>query len=48
MQGMARYYDRLLDLCKVGAEVVVFLIFFLIASDVFIRLAGFQPSTYTP
>lgn len=47
MQSMARYYDRLLDLFKVGAEVVVFLIFFLIASDVFIRLAGFQPSTYT-
>ncbi len=47
MQSVARAYERLLDALKVGAELVVFLIFFLIVTDVFIRLAGLQPSTYT-
>lgn len=47
MQNIARAYERLLDAFKLGAEIVVFLIFFLITTDVFIRLFGFQPSTYT-
>lgn len=47
MQGIARAYERLLDLFKIGAEIVVFLIFFLIVTEVFVRLLGLQPSAYT-
>ena len=47
MQRIALAYEQLLNAFKIGAEIVVFLIFFLITTDVFIRLAGLQPSTYT-
>ena len=47
MRTIVAAYDQLLNAFKVGAEIVVFLIFFLITTDVFIRLAGIQPSTYT-
>ena len=47
MQRMARAYEKLLDLFKIGAEIVIFLIFLLIVIDVFVRLLKFQPSAYT-
>ena len=47
MQSIARAYEKLLNAFKIGAEIVVFMIFFLIVTDVFIRWAGLQPSTYT-
>lgn len=47
MQSVVRAYEGLLNAFKTGAEIVVFLIFFLIVTDVFIRWAGLQPSTYT-
>ena len=47
MRRIVLAYDQLLNAFKIGAEIVVFLIFFLITTDVFIRLVGLQPSTYT-
>ncbi len=47
MQSLARAYERLLEAFKTGAEIVVFLIFFLIVTEVFVRLVGLQPSSYT-
>ncbi|MDE0030274.1 MAG: TRAP transporter small permease subunit [Deltaproteobacteria bacterium] len=47
MQRISRAYEKLLDLFKMGAEIVIFLIFLLIVIDVFVRLLKFQPSAYT-
>jgi TRAP-type C4-dicarboxylate transport system permease small subunit len=47
MQRIARAYEKLLDLFKMGAEIVVFLIFLLIVIDVFLRLLGIHPWSYT-
>ena len=47
MQRLARAYERLLDLFKIGAEIVVFLIFLLIVIDVFLRLLSIHPWSYT-
>lgn len=47
MQSLARAYEGLLNAFKIGAEIVVFLIFFLIVTEVFVRLVGLQPSSYT-
>ena len=47
MQRLARAYERLLDLFKIGAEIVVFLIFLLIVIDVFLRLLAIHPWSYT-
>lgn len=47
MQRISRAYERLLELFKIGAEIVVFLIFLLIVIDVFVRLLKLQPSAYT-
>jgi len=44
---IVKAYELLLNAFKVGAEVVVFLIFLLIVTDVFVRLVGWQPSSYT-
>lgn len=40
-------YNHVMNGLKVGAEIVVFIVFLLIVSDVFLRLAGIPPSTYT-
>ncbi len=47
MQSLAWAYERLLNAFKIGAEIVVFLIFLLIVVEVFVRLLGLQPSSYT-
>jgi len=47
MQRIARVYERLLDLFKIGAEIVIFVIFVLIVIDVFLRLLGIHPWSYT-
>jgi TRAP-type C4-dicarboxylate transport system permease small subunit len=47
MQRLARAYEGILNAFKIGAEIVVFLIFFLIVVEVFVRLVGLQPSSYT-
>ena len=47
MQRLARAYEKLLDLFKIGAEIVVFLIFLLIVIDVFLRLLAIHPWSYT-
>ena len=47
MRAIAKAYELLLNAFKVGAEAVVFLIFLLIVTDVFVRLVGWQPSAYT-
>ena len=47
MQSLAWAYERLLNAFKIGAEIVVFLIFLLIVVEVFVRLVGLQPSSYT-
>ena len=47
MQSLAWAYERLLNAFKIGAEIVVFLIFLLIVVEVFVRLMGLQPSSYT-
>ena len=47
MQSLARAYERVLDAFKIGAEIVVFMIFLLIVVEVFVRLVGLQPSSYT-
>ena len=47
MQRIARAYEKLLDLFKIGAEIVVFVIFLLIVIDVFLRLLGIHPWSYT-
>ena len=47
MNAIFKTYNAILSGFKVGAEIVIFLIFVLIVADVFVRLAGLQPSTYT-
>ncbi len=47
MKAFFSVYDRILNGFKIGSEVVVFLIFLLIVIDVFVRMVGLQPSTYT-
>ncbi len=47
MKAFFSVYDRILNGFKIGSGVVVFLIFLLIVIDVFVRLVGLRPFSYT-
>ncbi|MFQ5540347.1 MAG: TRAP transporter small permease subunit, partial [Candidatus Binatia bacterium] len=47
MNAIYTAYNQVLNGFKIGSGIVVFLVFLLIVIDVFVRLVGLQPSTYT-